>query len=114
MKTYKDDGGGITERSLAFWRYNIDNIGHAPFIIEASYEPVAWDYLDNVMIEYNLSIAGSKGCVLLSGCNCGYGGEGPNGTRQILEYYGVSPEQARELMLRKHFSIKINVEVEVA
>ncbi len=43
-------------------------------------------------------IAGKKGIILLSGCNSGYGGEGPNGTRKILVELGIEPEKARHLM----------------
>lgn len=41
----------------------------------------------------------------LSGTNCGYSGEGPNGTREILEIIGVSRELALSWMKEKSLII---------
>ncbi len=106
----KDDGGGITERSLAFWNQNKGKIG-LPISVEASFEGlVTEDRTENGItypVEYNLIIHGYAGDILLSGCNCGYGGTGPNGTAKILAELGIPIETARQAMVHKRLTYDI-------
>lgn len=106
----KDSGHGITEESLKFWQDNKDRIG-LPIRLEASFEGlVTEDRTENGItypVEYNCIIHGYKGTILLSGCNCGYGGTGPNGTAKILDELGYPLSQARELMLHKNFEYDV-------
>ena len=108
---HKDDGGGITERSLSFWKQKKDYIGRVVKVEahqdclyrEKQYSGPGIEHF----LEWNLRITGSKGSILLSGCNCGYGGEGPNGTRRILMELGIEYSKAEELMRKHDFSIPI-------
>ena len=112
MNLYQDDGGGITVKSLKFWDQHKKLIGKVNQIeadrdyIECERKPMTgggW-----LQKDYSVRITGNKGTILLSGCNCGYGGEGPNGTRQILEELGLTNEQARNLMIRKHIDLVVS------
>ena len=94
---YKDNGYGITEKSLKLWKRRKGDIGKIG-VVEAKRESPD---------EYTLIIIGSEGEIWLSGCNCGYGGTGPNGTRQILEELGVNPEDARCYMFLKEFDLNL-------
>ena len=105
---YYDDGGGITVRSLEFWHENKHRIGEV-LSLEASLEPLrtADGELRTTMTdltgfeEWNVEIKGENGSIFLSGCNCGYGGEGPNGTAKILAELGLPIEKARKAMVQK-------------
>jgi len=72
-----DDGGGVTARSLAYFRRNGQRLGRVLEVI-----------IDRDRL-FSMEIHGSEGLMLLSGCNCGYGGEGPNGNLEILKALGV-------------------------
>ena len=106
----KDDGGGITVRSLEFWNEYKDKVGLV-FGLEASVDALHTENrTENGItypIEYNCIIYGYKADILLSGCNCGYGGEGPNGTAKILAELGVPIESARTAMLHKHLKFDL-------
>ena len=41
----------------------------------------------------------------LTGCTCGYGGEGPRGTASVLQMLGLSQREAECLMQQKSFDI---------
>jgi len=107
---YKDDGCGITVESLEFWDQHKPLIGEVTRIA-CSFRPLRVDVkLHNgyiIPLEYNLKIFGTRGTILLSGCSCGYGGEGPNGTRRILEELGVDHDRAMELIHQKRFATNI-------
>ena len=100
----KDDGGGITVRSLQFWNENKDKVGLI-IGLEASVDAIHTENrTENGItypVEYNCKIYGYLGDILLSGCNCGYGGEGPNGTAKILAELGLPIEKARKAMYQK-------------
>lgn len=104
MLLLKDNGHGITEQSLKFWHDNKDKIGDVK-TLEASFEPLALDYDDLGMLEYNVEIKGSKGSILLSGCNSGYSGEGPNGTAKILAELGVPLDIGINLVIQNTFGV---------
>lgn len=114
-KEFKYDyGDGVTQISLEAWECCKGFIGRVTSIM-ACFEPLfvrtrrsscGTDY----DVHWNLRIEGEAGVLYLSGCNCGYGGEGPNGTRRILEELGVPPERARELMLQREFIIEFSEE----
>lgn len=103
----RDSGHGITEQSLQFWHENKDKIGRVE-ALEASFEPLMIDVDDDEtgIFEWNVEIRGSGGSIFLSGCNCGYGGEGPNGTATILAELGVPIDEARRLMCQKHIDLR--------
>jgi len=90
----KDGGHGVTEESLKFWHANKSKLGLI-LGLEATFEPLGVDQDDSGVLEYNCRIYGYNGEILLSGCNCGYGGTGPNGTAKILAELGVPIESAR-------------------
>ena len=102
----RDNGGGITRESLEFWNKNKNSIGKVTHV-EVSAEGL---YLEDrtgengitYPVEYNFIAFGECGAILLSGCNCGYGGEGPNGTAKILAELGLTLEEARKAMYRKN------------
>lgn len=107
----KDKGHGITEESIAFWHANKDKIGEMltvdvtakPLLIEQrTAHGVAYT------VEYNFRAIGMRGSILLSGCNCGYGGTGPNGTAQILAELGLPLVAARKAMLGKVISFSLD------
>jgi hypothetical protein len=92
---YQDEGYGITDISMKVWNQHKGDIGR---ILSVHGQPETPDEPN-----YTLIITGSKGEIKLSGCNCGYGGTGPNGTRKILEELGVDLDKARQLMYSKEF-----------
>ena len=99
---YKDEGHGITAKSLEFWDQHKPLIGEVTHV-GGSFKPLEPN------TEYTLIIYGLHGTILLSGCNCGYNGEGPNGTRKILEELGIDHGKAVELMCRKNFTTEIGM-----
>lgn len=107
MLELKDNGYGVTVKSLEFWDDNKLRIGKiktleaSKALIFSCFEHTLNGFL--VSKEYTVKIVGEKGVIYLSGCNSGYGGEGPNGTRKILEDLGVNSDIARIAMVKKHF-----------
>ena len=93
----EDAGHGITRKSLDLYKARKKELGKI-ISIQASREPL--DEHEHTMI-----ISGTEGFMKLSGCTSGYGGEGPNGTRQILETLGVPSDIARKYMLMRAFTI---------
>jgi len=98
----RDDGHGITEKSLEFWHANRHKLGDIEVIVVTA-EPLLVeqkeDYGIKYNVEYNFWAGGTTGVIYLSGCNCGYGGEGPNGTAKILAELGLSMVTARAAVL---------------
>ncbi len=108
----KDDGGGITRESLEFWNQHKGDIGKI-LTVDVSDEGLHTEDRKSESgitypVEYNTLITGTQGTILLSGCNCGYGGEGPNGTAKILAELGLTLTQARAIMWQKriHFDVR--------
>lgn len=98
---FKDSGHGVTEESLKFWNENRNKIGEVSLVEVAKEGVLREDRTEDglrIPIEYNLIAFGSNGVILLSGCNCGYGGTGPNGTAKILTELGLPPDTARHAM----------------
>ena len=104
MNVYKDGGNGITRVSLDYWEKNKGKLGPISYVW-ASFDGMPDESVRDYPLEYNLVLAGERGVVFLSGCNCGYGGEGPNGTRKILEELGMPEQDARQLMYKKKFEL---------
>jgi len=53
----------------------------------------------------HLEIEGDEGHMRLSGCTCGYAGEGPHGTAKILRDLGVSETDAERIMQAAIFEV---------
>jgi len=54
-----------------------------------------------------LKIYGNNGTMELSGCTCGYSGQGPRGTQEILESVGFSSEFAEVASHQDKFKIGV-------
>ena len=52
-----------------------------------------------------LRVKGDRAEMELTGCTCGYGGEGPRGTASVLQMLGLSQREAECLMQQKSFDI---------
>jgi len=106
LHIYRDEGHGITRTSLAFWDQNKHQVGRIMRVVVA-------DVIERVTSpagyasEYSMIIYGSTGMIILSGCNCGYGGEGPNGTAKILVELGMSVDEARRMMYEKRIDYRL-------
>ncbi len=102
----KDEGHGVTRKSLAFWQENKHLIGKV-ICIEGDREGLYKEERESggipYTVDYTLLIFGTRGAILLSGCNCGYGGEGPNGTAKILHELGSTMDDAHRTMCYKQF-----------
>jgi hypothetical protein len=108
----KDGGRGVTAWSLDFWNSNKAGIGKISRIL-ISLGPLAADikktpgpegreyYVDYYFVAY-----GASGVIMLSGCTCGYNGEGPHGTAKILVELGMTQENASRLILSKHIDYR--------
>lgn len=72
-----DRGAGVTELSLQYFRRNVHRLGR---VFEVNIDR------DRA---FSMEIRGTRGVMLLSGCNCGYGGEGPHGSVEVLRLLGV-------------------------
>jgi hypothetical protein len=58
----------------------------------------------------HLIVKGSKRDLDLTGCNCGYGGQGPRGTMTVLMKLGVPAKEAEELIFKQSFSRPVSYE----
>lgn len=109
MLVLKDGGHGVTKKSLEFWSFNRSRIGKITHI-EVSREALRQDdkkYEDiTYKVDYTLIAHGEKGEIWLSGCNCGYSGEGPNGTARILAEFGFPLDRGRLIMLYKRIDFR--------
>lgn len=87
---------GATNQCVDFFMNNIKNFGRVVRLVSF------FDNQNFLLTKYNVDndyihtiIENDYGDeIQLSGANCGYGGEGPNGTRKILEYLGVPSDTA--------------------
>ena len=101
MTIYTDEGGGITDASLKLFKSLKGKLGE-----------LAWMHInrcdDNNAPLFSLEVHGYEGTVLLSGCNCGYGGTGPHGSAQILRWIveenvrKMTIEEAKEFIAQEH------------
>lgn len=92
---YYDCGEKVTNLSLQFFRKTKEKIGK-PLKIECVY------LRKGRPIVYNTRIGGTDGEILLSGCNCGYSGEGPYGLYQILWELDVETRRYEESPIVAH------------
>jgi hypothetical protein len=110
MLILKDGGNGVTPDSLEFWKENKDKIGIIRRV-EVSKDSLQNDirksdwFVDGYPVEYTFIAYGDDGVILLSGCNSGYGGTGPNGTAKILTEFDIPVDIARKIMLSNHINI---------
>jgi len=80
VKILHDTGGGVTKESLDFWDkvknlYDVQWLDiYITFGRHFSFEIFGIDNKSNESV-----------ILLLSGCNCGYGGEGPHGSLKIVK-----------------------------
>lgn len=86
MIVLHDSGGGVTQESLEFFQRNYRRIGEIRAVNIDQHR------------DFSMEIVGVDGIMLLSGCNCGYGGEGPHGSVAILETLKVLNEETRSLV----------------
>jgi hypothetical protein len=113
--------GGITRRSLATWEQYKDEFKKPVYILITfhHYDMVQRGYYIDTEEPYrnNLNyidtpsfiIKNKKGDELwLDGCNCGYGGEGPNGSKKILKDIGISDELIQQMFYRDIFELELN------
>lgn len=80
---WHDDGYGITQTSLAFFRERRECIGSIVGVTMLA-DPSE----DGGWTTYPFRIIGEDAEIWLSGCNSGYGGEGPHGSITILKELG--------------------------
>ena len=95
----KDGGDGITDKSLKFWNENKSKLGkisHVEVSAEGWIDRDGYEY--PVEYEYNCMIVGKDATMLLSGCNCGYFGQGPHGTAKILTELGLNKSEAERVI----------------
>jgi hypothetical protein len=107
MNVCKDNGHGVTRQSLEFWRANRAKIG--PVLSLECGEACLRGMLSpsGVPLEYTCIIYGRDGEIWLSGCTCGYGGEGPRGTAHVLMDIGVPENRAFALRLQDHIDYHV-------
>lgn len=85
---YLDDGYGVPEKSLAFFREHKHLLGEIESIAMTSY---------TLEIIYPFKIIGDVGEIWLSGCFAGYAGEGSHTTAPILTELGY-PDDALQVV----------------
>ena len=83
-KVYHDKGYGATQHSIEYFKKLKRKLGR---IIEIR---ISTDR------DFTMEIFCDAGWVLLSGCNCGYGGTGPHGTIEILRLLGFQKAERFE------------------
>lgn len=95
MTIFMDDGGGVTSESIKYFRDIIPNLQEI-IKVEVSFEALrrvaVFDVLQFWTKEYTMILTDmSHNEMWLSGVNCSYGGEGPNGSYVILRELGFIP-----------------------
>ena len=109
--TFLDEGGGITELSLKRLKYLIESklLGQALFawcVFEHGYNFNLWSVRD---IENSTGeIEETTIVTLLSGFNCGYGGEGPHGLITALELLGLTVTDEDKNTIFRHTHVYID------
>ena len=76
-RVWQDGGHGVTSKSLRYFDSLKGKLGRIRDV-----------HIDKRRT-MSMEIKCDHGVVLLSGCNCGYGGEGPHGSIEILKRMGV-------------------------
>jgi hypothetical protein len=95
-KVYHDGGAGATQHSIEYFKKLKGKLGR---IVEIR---VSTDR------DFTMEIFSDAGWVLLSGCNCGYGGTGPHGTIEILRLLGFQnggSDYEREVFTERNVKI---------
>ena len=98
---YTDDDG-ITEEALERYRYRKPVLGKVVRIELQFNEPL----LTKGDRGWNMLIEGEQ-VLALSGCNCGYGGEGPRGAKTILDDIGIPEDQAKQVFVSRYLLFTI-------
>ena len=93
---FHDEGFGATQSSIKYFESLKGMLGQ---IIEINVS-------GNRHFTFELQC--SAGFVLLSGCNCGYGGTGPHGTVQILQLLGFKDYKNYEEQIFGENEVKID------
>ena len=96
-----NENSGVTEKSVDFYKKNIDKIG--------AVIGIACDARTGE--KANLYIFGSRDAMRLTGCSCGYGGEGPHGTAKILQTLGIAEEEAEKIIYESFFIIPSHIAI---
>ena len=92
MRILRASDFGITRSALVYWNLTRPSLGQITQV-SFGFEPIAEGDVTTI-------ISGEKAEMHLSGTNCGYGGEGPHGSFQILMEIGV-PKDLAELVFRQ-------------
>ena len=103
MTIFKDEGGGITERSLKYFHSIKPQLGRI-VRAEAGFEPLKQETKFGELAgkrytyvaDYNLILYDEVGNeVYLSGMSIGYNGTGPHGSFDVLREVGLLPANIR-------------------
>ena len=87
------DGSGTTFKSVEFFRQFQYDLG-TPQSAQCSKQEGGY-----------LKVKGDRAEMELTGCTCGYGGEGPRGTAEVLQMLGLSKSEALCLMQKTSFEV---------
>lgn len=93
-----DEGAGVTEDSLAYFRRNAAKLGRI-LAINIDFNR-----------EFSMEILGVNGIMLLSGCTCGYRGTGPHGSVEILTSLGAPEHFKEQVFALEHVRINLRDE----
>ncbi len=91
---YRDEGYGITSMSIEFAKKNLYHIGNVKEIfVYSENQPEMTEHSlshepHSHMVEraWTFRAVGEDGELWLSGCNCGYSGEGSHGTWKVIRF----------------------------
>ena len=90
-----DDGGGITQQSVDYFRAKQHCLGMVLDVHISFYRT------------FPMEITGANAVMLLSGVNCGYSGEGTEGSISILRMLGLRNQTIIEVVRLKR-NVKIS------
>ena len=97
FNVYSDKGYGVTEESIQYLETLKGKLGS----------------IRNINIdqrrEMSMEIVCEGGLVLLSGCNCGYGGTGPHGSIKVLKILGFKDPKKYEEQIFGEDCVRIEV-----
>lgn len=88
----RDAGHGITDESLGYFERHKSELGEIREVSCRFNDPSG----------YNVRVVGDNGEMLLSGLNCGYGGEGPHGLHTVLTQIGAENRRFWETDISKY------------
>jgi hypothetical protein len=89
---------GITAEAVERYQYRKPVLGKVIRVELQFNEPLITKGDDG----WNMLIEGEEDVLALSGCNCGYAGEGPRGAITILADIGVPEDQYKEVISNKY------------